>query len=208
MNRAWIGRRGLLGGAAGLLVTRPLSARAAAAASAKPRVTVTTNKGVFVLELEAEKAPITATNFLRYVDAGKYDGGVIYRASRIPGVKGAGSIQGQPAVKARRFRPIEHESTIKTGLKHRAGTISMGRSTPGSATADFFICASPQPYLDANPKAKGDNLGFAAFGSVVQGMDVVKKILALPTPGKTYVPEMKGQILDPPVQILSMKRTA
>lgn len=84
----------------------------------------------------------------------------------------------------------------------------MGRNAPGSATSDFFICASAQPYLDAHPRAPGDNQGFAAFGTVVEGMAVVRKILALPTTGKTSMPEMKGQIIDPPVPILSMKRSA
>jgi peptidyl-prolyl cis-trans isomerase A (cyclophilin A) len=95
-----------------------------------------------------------------------------------------------------------------TGLKHKAGTISLTRNAPGTATADFFICASAEPYLDAHPGAPGDNLGFAAFGQVVEGMAVVRKILALPTPGVARVPAMKGQMLDPPVDILSIKRSA
>jgi peptidyl-prolyl cis-trans isomerase A (cyclophilin A) len=203
MNAAGIGR-GSVVAAAGLLLARPLDALAAAAA--KPRVAIQTAQGTIVVELEAAKAPITSANFLRYVDAHKYDGGTIYRASRTPGVKGAGSIQGGRSPKARPFRPVAHESTQTTGLRHRAGTISMGRTTPGSATSDFFICASALPYLDAKPGAPGDNQGFAAFGTVVEGMAVVKKILALPTTGKTVVPEMKGQMIDPPVTILSMKR--
>jgi peptidyl-prolyl cis-trans isomerase A (cyclophilin A) len=84
--------------------------------------------------------------------------------------------------------------------------ISIARNGPGSATSDFFICIGDAPYLDANPAAAGDNLGFAAFGRVVQGMDVAKKILALPTPGKAINPVMKGQILDPPVPITSARR--
>ena len=205
MDGASIGRRSLLA-AAGLWLARPLRGRAAAAA--KPRVTIQTPHGAIVVELEIVKAPITAGNFLRYVDAMKYDGGTIYRASRTPGVPGAGSIQGAKSQKARPFRPIAHESTRVTGLRHKAGTISMGRTTPGSATSDFFICASAQPYLDAHPGQPGDNEGFAAFGTVVSGMPVVKKILALKTDGKTNVPEMKGQMLNPPVPIISMKRTA
>ena len=204
MNGSSIGRRSVLA-AAGLWIGRPLAARAAAA---KPRVTIQTGRGVIVVELETAKAPITSANFLRYVDAQKYDGGAIYRASRTPGVPGAGTIQGGPSPKARKFRPIAHESTRATGLRHRAGTISMGRYAVGSATSKFFICASAQPYLDANPRAPGDNQGFAAFGTVVAGMPVVRKILSLPTGGKTSTPEMKGQMLDPPVPIVSMKRTA
>jgi peptidyl-prolyl cis-trans isomerase A (cyclophilin A) len=204
MDSAKIGRRSLLR-AAGLLVASPIPALAAAR---KPRVVIQTDHGAIVVELESEKAPITSANFLRYVDARKYDGGTFYRASRTKGVKGAGSIQGGPPVRVWRFAPIAHESTRMTGLKHRAGTISVARNAPGTATADFFICASPAPYLDAHPGAPGDNQGFAAFGTVVEGMAVVKKILALRSDGPAPFPVMKGQILNPPVQILSMKRLA
>jgi peptidyl-prolyl cis-trans isomerase A (cyclophilin A) len=117
-------------------------------------------------------------------------------------------IVGGPDPKVHRFPPIAHESTTQTGLRHRTGTLSLGRYAPGSATADFFICASPEPYLDAHPGAKGDNLGFAAFGQVVEGMDVVHAILALPTPGKSRFKDQKGQWLDPTVPIFSMRRTA
>ncbi len=190
--------------AAGLWLARPLAALAAAAP--KPRVRIETPSGVIVVELEDRKAPITAANFLRYVEAKKFDGGSIYRANRTQGVKGAGTIQGGISPKARKFRPIAHESTTQTGLKHRAGTISMGRNEPGSAQCDFFICASPQPYLDANPRDKGDNLGYAAFGTVVEGMPVVKKILAMRTDGKTSEAAMKGQMINPPVPVVSMKK--
>lgn len=200
MSDTDIGRRGMLG-LAGLLVAAP-----AWAAPSKPRVAIQTDHGTIVVELEDRKAPITSANFLRYVDAHKYDGGTFYRASKTKGVKGAGSIQGGPPDRVRRFAPIAHESTRLTGIKHRAGTISMARNAPGTATCDFFICATPQPYLDAQPGGKGDNEGFAAFGGVVQGLDVVKKILALKADGLALYPAMKGQMLNPPVKILSMKR--
>jgi peptidyl-prolyl cis-trans isomerase A (cyclophilin A) len=93
-----------------------------------------------------------------------------------------------------------------TGLAHADGTISMAREAPGTAMADFFLCSGSASYLDANPKAAGDNAGYAAFGAVVLGMDVVRAILALPTPGVARTPSMQGQVLDPPVTILSMKR--
>jgi peptidyl-prolyl cis-trans isomerase A (cyclophilin A) len=111
-------------------------------------------------------------------------------------------------VRVRRFAPIAHESTRMTGIKHRAGTISMARNAPGSATSDFFICASPMAYLDAHPGAPGDNQGFAAFGTVVKGLDVVRKILALPTGGEALTADMKGQMLKAPVPIVSMTRAA
>jgi peptidyl-prolyl cis-trans isomerase A (cyclophilin A) len=200
MSETGIGRRGLLG-VAGLLIAGPVWA-----AAPKPRVAIQTDHGTIVVELENGKAPITAANFLRYVDARKYDGGTFYRASRTKGVKGAGSIQGGPPDRVRRFAPIAHESTRTTGIKHRAGTISMARNAPGTATCDFFICASPQPYLDAHAGAAGDNQGFAAFGGVVQGLDVVKTILALKADGPALYPAMKGQMLNPPVKIIGMKR--
>ena len=183
-----------------------LPAAAQTAPPANPRVAFETSEGRFVLEVDAVNAPVTAANFLRYVDAHKYDGGTFYRASKTKGLKGAGSIQGGPPVRVRRYAPIAHESTRLTGIKHRAGTISMARNTPGSATCDFFICASPQAYLDAKPGAAGDNQGFAAFGGVVQGLDIVKKILALKADGPAAYEAMKGQMLNPPVKILSMKR--
>jgi len=202
MSGARIGRRSLLGGA-GLVMT---GAMGALAATGKPRVTIRTNHGAIVVELEAGKAPLTTANFLHYVEAGKYDGGSFFRASRTPGAPKEGTIVGGPSDKVRRFPPIAHESTRMTGIKHMTGTISLGRYAPGSATADFFICASPEPYLDAHPGAKGDNLGYAAFGQVVAGMGVVRTILALPTPGKSRFPDMEGQWLDPVVPIVNMRR--
>ena len=196
-------RRSLLG-AAGLTLA-PGVVRAAAAGG-KPRVAIETSQGTIVVELEDKKAPLTSANFLRYVDAGRYDGGTLYRASRDPGAPGHGTIEGGPSETKRRFPPIAHESTAKTGLKHKAGTLSLARNAPGTATGDFFICASAEPFLDAHPGAGGDDQGFAVFGEVVRGMEVVRRILASPTHGKAEIEAMKGQILTTPVQIVSMKR--
>lgn len=198
-----IARRRLIG-AAGLLALGPRMAFAAA--SAKPRVALQTAQGTIVVELEDRKAPITTANFLRYVDTLKYNGGSFYRAARTVGAPTHGSIQAGPSPYARHFPPIAHEPTTKTGLRHKAGTISLTRNEPGTATSDFFICASDQPYLDAHPGEPGDNQGFAAFGHVVEGMAVVKKILAMHTSKTAAVPAMKGQMLDPPVPIVSAKR--
>ncbi len=202
MSGASVGRRSLVAGA-GLLIAGGVGARAAAP---KPKVAIKTNHGVIVVELEAEKAPLTSANFLHYVDTGRFDDGSFYRASRTPGSPKEGTIVGGPSDRTHRYPPIAHESTTMTGLRHTTGTISLGRYAPGSATADFFICASPEPYLDAHPGAKGDNLGYAAFGQVVAGMHVVRTILALPTPGKSRFPDMKGQWLDPVVPIFTMRR--
>jgi peptidyl-prolyl cis-trans isomerase A (cyclophilin A) len=205
MSGATIGRRSLLG-AAGLLVAGAASARAATAA--KPRVAIKTSHGTFVVELEAQKAPLTSTNFLRYVDAGKYDGGDFFRAVRDVGLPSDGTIVGGPAPRTHPYPPIAHESTTMTGLRHLAGTISLGRFDPGSATSAFFICTGPEPYYDAHPGAKGDNLGFAAFGQVVRGMAVVRKIHGLRTDAPSPFPDQKGQWLNPPVPIVNMRRTA
>jgi peptidyl-prolyl cis-trans isomerase A (cyclophilin A) len=204
MTVSKIARRALIGAMAALSMS--VGATSPAFAAGKTRVAIETDKGTIVIALEDNKAPITAANFLAYVDRHRFDNGQLFRANRAKGAPGAGSIQGQPKPYSRRAPPIAHESTLKTGLKHTAGAISMGRDAPGSATADFFICASAQPYLDAKPGKSDSAQGYAVFGYVVQGMDVVKKILAGRTDGVTNVPSMKGQILNPPVKIISMKR--
>ncbi len=204
MSRANLERRSFLGGA-GLLMTTPV---ASLAAPGKPLVVITTSHGAIVVELEAQKAPLTSANFLRYVDAGAYDDGVFFRASRDPGAPKQGTIVARPRAKVLPFPPIRHESTTKTGLRHTTGTISLGRFAPGTATNNFFICASPEPYLDAHPGAPGDNLGYAAFGQVVRGMSVVRKILSLPTNGKSEYADQRGQWLSPPVPIRSARRSA
>ena len=202
MSSGDIERRSLLG-AAGLVLATPA---VSLAAPGKPQVVITTTHGVIVVELETQKAPITSANFLRYVDAGASDDGVFFRASRDPGAPKQGTIGGRPRAKVLPYPPIRHESTTKTGLRHTTGTISLGRFAPGTATNNFFICASPEPYLDAHPGAPGDNLGYAAFGQVVKGMPVVRKILSLPTNGKSEYADQRGQWLSPPVTIRSMRR--
>jgi peptidyl-prolyl cis-trans isomerase A (cyclophilin A) len=203
MANSGIRRRSVLAAAGGLLA-RPAFAQAPAS---KPKVAIQTGKGLIIVELEAGKAPITVANFLRYVDSGRYDGATFYRASRAPGAPSVGIIEGglqnDPA---KLLAPIAHESTQMTGLAHLDGTISMARDAPGTATADFFVCCGEASYLDAHPDAPGDNAGYAAFGTVIEGMDVVRAILALPTPGVARNPAMQGQILDPPVPIASMRR--
>lgn len=171
------------------------------------RVNFQTGAGLIVLELFADKAPITAANFLRYVDARLYDGATLYRALRKPGAPPTGLVQGGARVDpADPIAPISHEATTQTGLSHKDGTLSLARRAPGTATSDFFICVGDAPYLDADPKAPGDNLGFAAFGHVTGGMEVVRAILSLPTSPTAGGPEMAGQMLDPPVPIVSARR--
>lgn len=171
------------------------------------RVVMTTGRGAITLDLNQGKAPITTGNFLRYVDQRRLDHCTFYRASRIKGAPQTGLIEGGlRGDPARVLRPIAHESTQATGLSHKDGTISMARLAPGTARADFFICVGDQAGLDADPKASGDNVGFAAFGQVSDGMDVVRAILALPTSPTGGVGAMRGEMLHPPVSILTVRR--
>jgi len=171
------------------------------------RVTLKTGKGVITADINVGKAPITGRNFLRYVDARRYDGAKFYRASHVPSQPQYGLIEGGwKGDPTKLFRPIPLESTIKTGLTHKDGTLSMARLAPNSATADFFICIGDQPGYDADPTAKGDNHGFAAFGQVVDGMDVVHAIFEAPTSKTAGAGVMRGEILSPPIPILSARR--
>jgi len=169
-------------------------------------VDVVTSEGSFTLELYPDKAPLTVANFLRYVKSRRFDGASFYRALRTPGAPGTGLIQGglqnDPA---KLYPPVAHEGPLVTGLRHVDGTISMARGAPGTATADFFICVGPAASLDGDLTPGGADPGFAAFGRVVQGMDVIKSILAEPTNGHARNPVMQGQILDRPVKIVSMR---
>jgi peptidyl-prolyl cis-trans isomerase A (cyclophilin A) len=180
----------------------------AQASPARPRVVLTTGDGPITMELAIDKAPLTSANFLRYIGARRLDGTRFYRAMKIALDPLNGLIQGGVGGMAvQLFPPVAHESTTQTGLRHLDGTISLARNTPGSATCDFFICVGPVPSLDADPTATGDNLGFAAFGQVTDGMDVVRKILLSPTSQTEGEGVMKGQMLDPTIPIVSARRT-
>jgi peptidyl-prolyl cis-trans isomerase A (cyclophilin A) len=193
-------RRQLLAAAAAL------AAGPAWAQPARTRVRLETDKGVIAAELADDKAPITVANFLHYVDTGRMDGAVFYRASRAPGAPTMGLIEAGVKDPAKLFPPIAHESTLTTGLKHLDGTLSMARFAPGTATSDFSICCGDAPYLDAHPEAPGDNAGYAAFGQVTEGMEVARSILVMPTTGAAANPAMQGEVIDPPVRILSARR--
>jgi peptidyl-prolyl cis-trans isomerase A (cyclophilin A) len=167
-------------------------------------VAIETSLGRIVLALDARHAPVTTANFLRYVDQHRLDGESFYRAMK-SGADG-GLIQGGVRSDTRKlFPPIAHEPTSQTGIKHVAGTVSMARLEPGDARADFFILVSDMPNLDAGG-AGGDADGFAAFGHVVEGMDVVKKILGAPTSPTKGEGVMRGQMLEPTVTIVKAER--
>lgn len=169
-------------------------------------VRIETTEGPILLELEKERAPLTTANFLRYVDAKRFDGETFYRA--LGGTSDFGLIQAGVRSDARKLLPpVRVEPTTQTGLSHQTGTISMARTAPVSARSDFFIVVGDMSSLDAQPGQPGDNLGFAAFGHVAAGMDVVRKIMAGPiAPGLGAREGMQGQMLARPVRILSARR--
>ncbi len=172
------------------------------------RIRMTTGKGDIVLDLDAEHAPLTVKNFLRYVDLKKLDATDFYRA--MPNGTGPdgvtrGLIQGGDSRRA--LPPVAHEPTTQTGLHHTDGTISLVRGAQaGSGRGDFFICVGDMTFLDAGGGGTGDNLGFAAFGHVVDGMDVVRAIFASPVASADGDGAMKGQMLSPRIPILKTRR--
>lgn len=176
-------------------------------AQAKPRVSIQTSEGTILVDLEMKRAPITAGNFLRYVDEKRFDGTSFYRAARTRNAEKSGFIQGGIRHSLRRsLPPIAHEPTSKTGLKHVDGAISMARNAPGTAMGDFFITVGPAASMDAHPGQTGDNLGYAVFGKVVGGMDVVRRILAARTVPGAGSGGMKGQMITAPVRIIAARR--
>ncbi len=193
-----------------LTLAAPATAQVAPAPPRTDLVVVETTLGDITLAIETERAPITAANFLRYVDEHRFDGTVFYRAMRLTwGPQPNGLIQGGTQYDPKRvLPPIAHEPTSQTGLSHVAGAISMARYAPGTATGDFSIMVSAQPSLDADPKGETDDAraGFAAFGRVVSGMDVVLKIFAAPTDPDKGEGWMKGQMLAAPVTIVHARR--
>jgi peptidyl-prolyl cis-trans isomerase A (cyclophilin A) len=199
-----------------MCVTRPLAttlvavAIAAVASIARPaaqgpiRVLVQTELGDIVLEIDTTHAPNTAANFLRYIDAKHYEGGVFHRTVKMDNqpdspvkieVIQAGV---NPDRAGDGFPPIPLERTSVTGLRHTDGAISMARGQPDSATSGWFICINDQPSLDFGGARNPDGQGFAAFGRVVQGMDVVRRI--------HRAPNTEAQRLTPPIKILRTAR--
>ncbi|MCB2052508.1 MAG: peptidylprolyl isomerase [Novosphingobium sp.] len=173
-------------------------------------VVMTTSLGPITLALESERAPISTANFLNYVDTRRFDGTVFYRAMHLPwGDQPNGLIQGGTQMNPKRImKPIAHEPTSETGVLHKAGTISMARYEPGTATGDFSIMLSDMPGLDADPSSDNAELraGFAAFGHVVEGMHVVRAIWDSPIDPEKGQGPLKGQMLTNPVTILSVRR--
>ena len=171
--------------------------------SSNVTVLVVTDLGEITVAIDTEQSPHTAANFLRYVDAGAYDGGQFHRTV---------TMQNQPNNDVRieviqasvnrgrsedSFEPIQLERTSVTGLRHIDGAISMARGGPDTATSSFFFCIGNQPSLDFGGNRNPDGQGFAAFGHVVSGSEVVRQIQMQPA---------DGQRIDPPIRIVSVSR--
>ncbi len=173
------------------------------ASETNPTVLIRTDFGNIKVQIFADETPITAANFLRYVDAGLFKGASFYRVVRLDNQPNNAVkievIQGGLGFsdESRPFPPIEHETTVKTGIFHKDGVISMARSAPGTATSEFFICIGDQPELDFGGKRNPDGQGFAAFGRVIEGMDVVRKIQQQPD---------ANQMLKRPVVVQNIER--
>ena len=169
--------------------------------STNPVVYVRTSLGDIKIEVYEDRAPVTSSNFMRYVDAGLYDGTTFFRTVTPDNQPGDAVkievIQGGMVPEENRFPPILNETTEATGLRHLDGTVSMARFKPGSAASSFFICIGNQPELDHGGRRNPDLQGFAAFGAVLEGMDVVRRIQAQPR---------EGQRLTPPIEIVSVKK--
>lgn len=179
-----------------------LAAPLAAQDSRPVMVRIETALGEIVVALRPDRAPKTVANFLRYVDAGLYDGGVFHRTVKLDNQPQSAVkievIQGGPNPdKPERFPPVELERTSVTGLRHVDGAISMARFAPDSAVADFFFCIGDQPELDFGGKRNPDRQGFAAFGLATSGRDVIRRIQQSPA---------QEQRLAPPVRILRIVR--
>jgi len=191
-------RLALLAPLAALFLTQPVAAQKAETTPAgEAKVALDTSAGRIVLALDPVHAPVTTANFLKYVDGGRFNGESFYRAMKFGD---GGLIQAGVTSNARKLLPpIKHEPVSETGIKHVAGTVAMANLGPGTARADFFILTSDAPSF---------NDTFAAFGKVVEGMDVAKSILASPVSATKGEGIMRGQMLDPVVKITKASRLA
>jgi len=169
-----------------------------------------TDLGRIDVTVDVERAPLSAGSFLRYIDEGLYDGAAFYRVVRQDNDHGLAPIQvvqGGILDETKALEPVAHETTEKTGIAHSDGVISLARSEPGTGSgAAFFICIGDQPALDHGGMRNPDGLGFAAFGRVTAGMDVVRTIHGMPTSDHAPVPYLENQLLAEPVTIVRARR--
>jgi peptidyl-prolyl cis-trans isomerase A (cyclophilin A) len=170
-------------------------------AKALPKVVFETPLGSMTIEIDTVAAPVTAANFLRYVDAGAYDGGQFHRTvtpdNQPDNEIRIGVIQGSMRKGAAEYAPVPLERTTKTGIPHLNGNISMARTAADTATNQFFLCVGDQPELDFGGRRNADGQGFAAFGRLLSGWLVLKQIQMAPA---------AGQVLRPAIQIVRARR--
>ncbi|MBA4748809.1 MAG: peptidylprolyl isomerase [Sphingopyxis sp.] len=179
---------------------------ALAAPKPLPHVAVETSLGTIILRIEAQRAPLTAANFLKYVDTKRYDGQNFYRTTRNWGADSTLIQMGVRTDARLVLPPVAHEPTTVTGLAHCPGSVSLARSAPGTGASDIFVALGPIYGFDADPKAEGDNAGFAVFAEVVDGWAVAQAIAAAPVSETAGEGVMKGQILAAPVKIVRARR--
>ena len=180
-----------------------IAATPAPAALPAVQVLIHTAQGDIVLALDPSHAPVTTANFLHYVDQKRFDGAQFYRAVTIGDDGQYGLLQGGLfGTRLQQFKPIAHEAPAVTGLHHADGVISMARGEPGTAQSEFFIDIGDMPEYDGN----SEDPGYAVFGRVESGMDVVKQILAMPRSGDAGGADFHGQMLASPVKIISARR--
>ena len=173
--------------------------------SGAPTVTMHTALGTIAIEAYPDRAPLAASQFLHCVQTGYYDGGTFWRTVRADNDRGSPPIdvvQAAAAAGSATLQPLAHEPTSMSGLRHRDGTVSLARATPGTATAAaFFICLGDQPALDEGGLRNADGLGFAAFGRVVRGIEVVRAIHRGATLAEAPAEYIRGQMLAAPVRV-------
>ena len=202
---------GMVAGAAAVGAVSTALVRGQTTAGGTVRVRVQTELGDIVLELDPKRAPGTTANFLRYVDAGHYDGGMFHRTVK-PDNQPESTVKIEviqagvnPDRAKQGFAAIPLERTSVTGIAHKDGAVSMARGAPDSATSGWFICINDQPSLDFGGARNPDGQGFAAFGRVVSGMDVVRRIQQAPS-SADRTSNTEAQKLTPPIRISKVSR--
>jgi peptidyl-prolyl cis-trans isomerase A (cyclophilin A) len=183
-----IGRRGVFAAAAAAVVPVGL-----------PRVRLVTAAGVIVVVVRVDRAPLSGRDFLHYVDAGAYAGGRFFRVVRADNDRRTPRInvvQGGTRPGSAQGKPVAHETTLMTGLRHVDGAISLTRDAPGTGSgSEFFVCVGDVPGLDFGGRRNPDGQGYAVFGGVLEGMEVVRRIWAMDASGKSDDAITVGQIL-------------
>lgn len=168
-----------------------------------PEVLLATDRGDIVIEVYVDRAPVSAGNFMRYVEEGRYQPGEFYRVIRPDNDQGTpaiNAVQGGLPEGEEPLAPVTHETTDVTGILHEDGVVSLARADPGTASSEFFISIGDNPSLDHGGMRNPDALGFAAFGRVIAGMDIVREIQQMRDTAPSDEPYFEGQILSDPVQ--------